>query len=211
MTYAVLSSTHSTRVDLEDFALDLRVMQQPQGVVAHIHIAIKELLVQAHAHSDGPHDFDVQLLALVKEAEHIGPEIGHGAVFGPLVWESVDAFTANLVALLQIWRRSADLLDIVDFLELGDLFSAWRRVSAIGLGRCPAEIQLIIERLVEEARRRGEGMLEVIERDRVVLQVDEARRLEAMEDCLGRLGALCGRSAEEAREVDELVRGLAVS
>jgi hypothetical protein len=148
----------------------------------------------------------MQVLALLKEAKCIVSEPNDRALLnGPLVWVAGFAFTTNLKALFQIRGSSADLLHVANVHELRYLFAARRRVTAVGLGRGPAQLHLVLVWLVKEARRHRKRMLHVFDGDGIVLEIDETGGLKAVEDCLGCLSTLCRGSGEEAGEVDKLV------
>lgn len=181
-------------------------MQQPQRVVPDVQIPVKEALVQAHAHGDRPHHLHVHALARLEEAHHVLPEPGHGlgALGRPPVRMPGLVLAPDLEALLQVRRRRALLAHGRRVELLRHLLAAGRRVAAVGLGRRPRDGELVGLGPREEARREGEGAAERLGRDGVVLEVDEARVLEAGEDRGRGLLALFGGAVEELGEVDEL-------
>lgn len=177
------SSSHGTGVDLPGIGLDSGIVQQSQCVITTIDEAIKERLVQVHSHRNGPHDFDMQVLALAKEIQHVRLEASDAfALSRPLVRQTSHALATNLIALLDIRGCVADFADVLGVLEHADLLSSRRRVSPVSLGRRPGHVQLGLNGLVKEASRHGEGLLEDWLGDGMVLQVHEPRVLEPAED-----------------------------
>lgn len=205
-TYAVRPSSYGIGVDLEHIRVDSRIMQQPQRVIPHIDVAVKEVLIQPHPHGNGAQHIHMHRLALLKERHHIRPEPGHGPLLlrRPLVRKRGLVVPANLVALLEVRRRAALLADVVRRVVLRHLLPPGRRVAPVGLGRRPQNLLLGRVGLGEELGRLGKGVLDRLEGDGVVLEVDEAGILEAAEDGLGGVLALLGRAIEEFGEVDEL-------
>lgn len=200
---------HLTRVDLEDLALDGRIVQQSQSIVAIIHEAIKEALIKSHAHSDGPHDLDVNLLALVVEIQHGRLEPGHfwdAGFIRPLVGVGRVGLATDFKGLFDVRIALLELGDFVDVGQLGDLFATWGRIASICLGRGPSQGQFLVEaQLVEEGGRGVKDMLACLGSDGQVAEVDEAGGLEALKDSIGSLLALAGTTVQEFRKVDELM------
>lgn len=112
--------------------------------------------------------------------------------------------TANFQTLLQIWCRASDLVNLGDVFQLGDLFTTWRGVAAVGFRRGPAQLHLGVSVESEEIGGAGESPTEDIDRDWVVLEVYEACGLEAMEDSLGSSFSLIRGSGKEFGKVYEL-------
>lgn len=207
VTHTMRTGPHSIRIDLENIAIDSRVVQQPQRVVPDVDKLVKKAVAQPHTHRNGPHDFNVHILAHAKEPQHIlleAIDIFGLPLLGPLIWVLRLSLASDLVALLEIRRCTALLTDIAQIHLLRDLLAAGGRIAAVGLGRGPANAQLVIVGLGEEVGGTGEGVAEDIGRDGVVLEVDEAGALEAAEDRVGCLLALVRGAVEELGEVDEL-------
>lgn len=205
---AVLARAHLTGVDLEHLALDGRVVQQSERVVADVQIGIEKVGFQPHADGDGPHHLEVQRLALVEEVGHGALEADHGATGGfggPLVRVPLLIVAADLEGLLDVGGAGADLLDLADVGQLGYLFAAGRGVATVGLGGGPAVRELGVEVEVEELGAGAKDVLARFRGDGVVLEVDEAGRLEAVEDGLGCFDLFGFGSGEELGEVDELL------
>lgn len=203
---------HLARVDLEDLALDCRVVQQSQRIIAIIHKAVKEALVESHAHGDGPHDLDVNFLALIVEIQHGRLESGHfgeAGFIGPLVGISRVGLATDLKGLFNVRIALLELGDLVDVGQLGDLFAAWGRVASICLWRGPSQGQFLVEaQLVEEGGRGVKDMLACLGCDGQVAKVNEAGGLEALKDGIGSLLTLAGATVEEFGKVDELMGSL---
>lgn len=137
-----------TRVDLEHLALDGWVVQQSQRIVAIIHKAIKEALIDTHTHSNGPHDLDVDLLALIVEIHHGGLEpgyFGEAGFIGPLVGVRRVGLATDFKGLFDVGVALLELGDLVDVGQLGDLFTPWGRVASICLGRGPSQGHFLVE------------------------------------------------------------------
>lgn len=153
----------------------------------------------------------MQRFALIVKIQHVGPETVQRAtwLFGrPLVRVVGLPFTPNLIALLEIRRLAADLLDLGDVLELADLLPPWRRIASVSLWGGPADTHLGFLGLCKEACAPGERALEHVGRDSVVLEIDKAGVLKAAQDSLGSVAALIGAAVRELGEVDKLEGGV---
>lgn len=182
MAYTVRAGSHSICIICEHARVHRWVMQKPQGIISNVEMLVKEAIIQAHAHSDCTHYLEVQTLAEVMEAQHVLLEPSHRSLLAlrPLIRMLLLAFASDLVALLQIRRGVSLLCNIADVHLLRHLFFAGGRIPAIGLGSGPRDVHLGFVRLAEEVGRHRERVLDHVERDRVVLEVDEAGILEAV-------------------------------
>jgi hypothetical protein len=205
-THTMLTSPDLSRVDLENLGVDARVVQQPQGVVPNVYEPVEEALIQSHAHRNGLHHLNMHLLALLEEAEHVRLPAGQVLVVvpGPLVRVLRLALPPDLEALLEVRRRGAHLFHLAHVGELADLFAPGCRVAPVCLGGGPSQRQLGVVLLREELGGAGEDVAQGGCGDGVVLEVDEAGGLEAVEYGLCRLEALCRRPFQERREIDQL-------
>lgn len=190
------------RVDAEDLALDGRVVQQPQSVIAVVDKPVKVPLVgQPHAHGDGAHHLDVDVLAAGVEVGHGGAEAGdggEGGLVGPAVRVGWVRVAPDLEGLLDVRVALLQLGDLVNVGQLCDFLAARRGVAAVGFGRCPAEGELlVVAELVEEVGRGVEDVLARVRGEGQVAEVDEAGGLEAFEDGICGFFALAGSTVEE--------------
>lgn len=200
---------HLTRVDLEDLTLDGRIVQQSQRIVSIVYKAIEKTLIESHAHGDGPHDLDMNILALIVKIQHGGLEpgdLGEASFIGPLVGVGRVRLAADFKGLFNVRIALLEFGDLVDVGQLGDLFAPWRRVPSICFGRGPSQGQFLLEaQLVEEGGRGVKDMLAFLGCDWQIAKVDEAGGLEAFEDGIGSLLALAGATVEKFGKVDELM------
>ena len=204
----MLAGAHLAGVHLEDVGLDSGIVQQPERVVADVNKGLEEAVTKAHAHGYRTHHIPVHGLAAGVKIEHVGAEAieatPRAVLAGPGVGELGVRLAANLEALLEVRGGGADLVDVGAVEQLAHLFAAGGRVAAVGLGGRPADGELGVERQVEEVGGAGKGVAQDVGGDGVVAQVDEAGRLEALENGAGGGGALVGSAVEELAKVDEL-------
>lgn len=201
----MLACPHLTWINLEDLLIHSWVVQETQGVVSHVHEAIKVVGVNAHAHRDGAHHLGVESLALAKKVGHGALEVDQLALFGrPLVRVAGFAITADLEAFFDVGHGAAYLFDLGDVGELGHLLAARGGVAAVGLGGGPAVGELGVD---GETKKLGGGVEDVGARfggDGDVAEIDEAGGLEPVEDGFGCLEFLGLVAVEEFPEVYEL-------
>lgn len=206
---AVRAGPHLAQVNLKHVLPDLGVMEQTQGVVAHVGVCVKPRLVDAEADSDGPHDLHVQRLARVMKVDHRAAEADQlGESLLPLIRPMVRvarlALATDLEALLEVGHGVPELLDVLVVRQRRGFLAPRRRVSPVRLGRRPAVRQLHLRRQPEVPGGRLEDVPTHRGRDRQTLEVDEARGLEPVQDCVRRRLALRGGAVQEGGEVDEL-------
>lgn len=149
----------------------------------------------------------MHLFALPKELDHEILEPDKLALLvGPQVRMALLALAADLEALLEVGCLLADLVDLVRRRQQAHLLTTGSRVAPVSLGCRPAMLHLGLEWNAEELCRLVKGRRHILGRDRYVLQVDEARRLEAVQNGVGGFLALARVAAGELGEVDELRR-----
>lgn len=201
----VLARAHLARVDLEHLLVHGGVVQQTQGVVAHVEEAVEEVGVDAHSHGDRAHYLDVKRLALREKIGHGGFEAHQLALLGgPLVWVTGLVLAPNLEAFLDIGSLAANLVDFCDIGQLCYLLTAWSGVAAVRLRSCPAMGELGINREFEELGRSVKDVLAGLGGDGDVAEVNEAGGLEPLEDRFRRLELLGLVAVEKPAEIYQL-------
>jgi hypothetical protein len=190
---------------LEDRLGHAGVMQEPQRVVARIREAIEPALANAHAQRNRTHNLDVQALARLEELQHVLLEhLGVVVPAGPHVGRLGLVVAPDFQTLFQVRHSLAQLGLGARLLEHDELLAALRDVSAVCYGRVPRHSILLLLRPVEEFGAVGKGIGYGWGRNAVVLEVDEAGVLEALEDGFGGRLFCGGITREKGCKVDKL-------
>ena len=200
------SGSHTVLVLGKHLAAHSRVVQQSQRIVASIAELVKPVLVNTKSNSNGLHDLHVQILADLKEAQHLLTE--HLAILvksvWPLVLESFHTLTTNLERLFQVGSLESSLfLNLGRIYKIGRLFTTLTHIATVGFWRRPCELLFLTDWSLEEAGTVLEGFLNCSLVDAVVADVDEACSLETRQDGFGsgftdgRIGCLKGRKVDE--------------
>jgi hypothetical protein len=149
----------------------------------------------------------MEILANFKEAQHLFSEHSTLCIesIWPLVFQSFNAFTTDLQGLFQISSFESSLFLNLDWVyKICRLLTALTDVAAVGFRRRPCKLLFLTDGPLEELCTVFECFLYCGFVDAVFTNIDEARRLEAIQNGFG-CGFTNGRvRGLEGREVDEL-------
>lgn len=115
----------------EHFRAGSWVVQKSQRMVSYVRECVEEARLEPHPKAYGAHDFDMEVVAGLKEVLHGG---GEDRVLRPVVGVSGLVVAANFEGLFEVGVNAAEGGDERVVRELGYFFAAMGDVAAIRLG-----------------------------------------------------------------------------
>jgi hypothetical protein len=175
------SCSHAILVFGKHFAAHSWVVQQPQRVVACIAELVEPVLIDAQTDRNGLHHLHVEVLAYLKEAQHLLSE--DFAVFvesiWPLILQAFNTFTTDLQRLFQVSSFESSLFLNLDWVyEICCLFASLTDIAAVGFWCRPCKLLFLADWSLEEICAVLECFFYCGFVDAVFTDVDEACCLE---------------------------------